>query len=165
MPSLLNGRPNNAGLDKSNSSTIYSDVEWQETMTDPSTKAREIAEHIWRHWPTMGPPGRQREFLTPIIAAALQEYGEECVKVNLKKCITFHCESCHQDQNEFDFPPDECEPGCCCEDLRRIKKADAEGYRRGIEEATKEVQEHWSEPEDLEGLLKKIRALLPSEGK
>lgn len=60
---------------------------------------------------------------------------EEAQREAITKCNTYHCESCHQDQESGDMYPDECEPGCCCENARRIEQADKKGFSAAREKA------------------------------
>ncbi len=76
------------------------------------------------------------ELLHKEIVAQIEEAEREAVKA----CATFHCESCHQDQDEFGFPPDECSPGCCCDVLRTIKKEKAKGYAEGFRAAVEKAK-------------------------
>lgn len=49
-------------------------------ITESQTKtAEEVAEIIWRGWPTMGPSKRQKEFLIPILTAFADERAKQLI--------------------------------------------------------------------------------------
>lgn len=73
-------------------------------------------------------------------------------------------EKVYQGWCEIDTPPEHIHQRIITDILEALKEADAEGYRRGIEEAANLVDQT-NATMSIAVLSNMIRALLPSEGK
>lgn len=121
-------------------------------MTDADTIARGIAErslvHIFGSREAVRDDMDNIRYMTNIIAAALREYGEACIKEYLKARGQMPLEEQVQKLQALDL-----------DRVNQIAKADAEGYRRGVESAREIIRGL------EEQLLKDIKQRGPEGGK